>query len=406
MSLRIVFVLLLALSGVLPAAASGLPVVYIATADGEPVLSREEWRERVSVRVVMPDGSVAYETGRAAVRCRGHSTYDKPKKPYALRLPRDEALLGMPAGRRWVLLANFMDHSLLRNRLALEMARQTGLAWTPEYRMVDVVVNGRAMGCYSLCQQIRVGRGKVDTPAHGGFLLELDRYAGGAGSFTTCVRRLPVHVKYPKEPTALELRRIRRRLDKVERMLYEEGGSLERLFREQLDLPSFADWFIVHELAQNAEPNGPRSCYLYKGRDGLLRAGPVWDFDLAFISVGLDAGGDLRPLRLGRTDVRTLTGDSLYNVGAWWFDRLWRDSLFRSRVAERWAELRPRFEALAGRIGEWGREVRRSAEADEALWGGQDPARFDDSPSFEASVANLRRVYVYRLRRLDALLAE
>lgn len=396
---------LLALVPLSPLRASDIPTVYITTADGEPVLSRDVWRERTALRIVMPDGTVTYESKRAGIRCRGNSTFDKPKKPYALRLGVSAALLGMPAGKRWVLLANFMDHSLLRNKLALEIARQTSLAWTSDSRMVNVVVNGEAMGCYQLCQQIRVGRRKVDTSKRNGYLLEIDRYPDSEYGFKTRLKRLPVNVKYPKMPTARQMRKMKERLDEVERMLYEDKTqSLDELFRTQLDMQSFADWYIVHELAQNAEPNGPRSCYLYKGKDGLLKAGPVWDFDLAFISVGLDDGGDIRPSRMQRKDVRMLTGDVLYNERAWWFDRLLQDTAFRSCVAKRWKELKPRFVALVPRLDEWHDAIKQSAEADEALWKGQDPARFDTFTSFESSFANLKRVYLYRIERLDSLL--
>lgn len=122
--------------------AQGIPTVYVETADGKEVVSKEEWKEGTGLRIVLPDGRVDYESERAAVRGRGHSTFTKPKKPYAIKLEKKSGLLGMAPGKRWGLLANFMDHSLMRNSLAFSMAALTGLEWTPDWRFVNVVYNG------------------------------------------------------------------------------------------------------------------------------------------------------------------------------------------------------------------------------------------------------------------------
>ncbi|MDY5239812.1 CotH kinase family protein [Bacteroides helcogenes] len=198
---------------------------------------------------------------------------------------------------------------------------------------------------------------------------------------------------------------IEKYMNEIEHILYSDTTSdLTLLYRDYIDMDTFADWWLVHELAQNAEPNGPRSCYMYKDKEGLLKAGPVWDFDLAFISVGLDKGGDIRPSRLNRTDVVLLTGDSIYNRRALWYDCLLQDKQFLTRVKERWHKLEPRFRALTNDIDRWQALIEKSAIADEQLWKGQDPARFDTFTSFHSSVSNLKQVYLYRIESLNKLL--
>ena len=390
--------------GLQGAGAQGIPTVYITTADGEEVVSKEEWKEGTTLRIVMPDGSVVYESERAAVRGRGHSTFTKPKKPYAIKLEKKSGLLGMAPGKRWVLLANFMDHSLMRNSLAFSMAALTELEWTPDWRFVNVVYNGQSRGCYLLCEQVRVGDCRVDIDEKEGYLLEVDSYFDEPCRFRTARRSLPVNVKAPDDPSPEQMAYIEGYLNEIESLLYGDSTDFRTLFRDYLDVDSFVDWWLVHELAQNAEPNGPRSCYMYKDKGGLLKAGPVWDFDLAFITVGLDAGGDIRPARLNRPDVVTLTGDSLYNRQVLWYDRLFDDSVFCCRVRERWTELSPRFRALADSLDRWQALIGPSALADERLWGGKDPARFDNFATFEESAANLKRVYLYRIDALDRIL--
>ena len=307
----VVICLFILCSGIVRGFAADLPVLYITTPDGSAITSKEEWREGCRLRIVLPDGTTAYDSDKAALKGRGHSTFTKPKKPFAIKLDEKSGLLGMEKGKRWVLLANFMDHSLLRNKLAFSIARQTSLAWTPDSRFVDVVVNGKPQGCYLLCEQIRVNENRVNIDEEEGYLLEADAYLDEKNHFYTPRRHLPVNMKEPG--TAQQLPYIQRYFQEIEDLLYGRGNDLTKLYEKYIDLESFVDWWLVHELTQNAEPNGPRSCYMYKDKDSLLKAGPVWDFDLAFISVGVDAGGDLRPSRLNRKDVRLLTTDSLYN---------------------------------------------------------------------------------------------
>lgn len=222
--------------------------------------------------------------------------------------------------------------------------------------------------------------------------------------FETPRRRLPVNVRHPGDPSAPRLASIRAVFAQAEDALYD--GCLAPALDSLLDLASFADYLIVYELCQNAEPNGPRSCYMHLGRDGRLRAGPAWDFDLAFVDVGLDSGGDIRPSRLALPGVRPLTVDSLYNGGALWYGRLMADAGFRKRLAERWAELRPSFAGLVDSLDAWRPVVEPSALADQRMWGALDPARFDNTPGFAESFAALRSTLCRRLEALDRIFGD
>ena len=84
----------------------------------------------------------------------------------------------------------------------------------------------------------------------------------------------------------------------------------------------------------------------------------------------------------------------------------WPPPLFRTQVRRRWCELSPRFRALVADIDRWHAQIRPSALADERLWRGKDPARFDTFDSFDASSANLKSLFLRRIDALDRLLAE
>lgn len=386
------------------AKAGNLPVIYIDTPDSSAITSRDVWTKDCLVRIVLPDGTVDFCSQNVDIKGRGHSTFAKPKKPYAIKLDGRHSILGMAPGKRWALLANFMDHSQLRNMLALEVARRTSLAWTPDCRPVDVVVNGRPQGCYLLCEQVRVARNRVEIDENRGFLFELDSYDDGDPRFVTACRRLPVNIKSP-DPLTDEMReKARLMFDEIEQKLYSSHPDMREIYDKYIDAESFADWWLVHEIAQNAEPNGPRSCYMYCDEGGRLTAGPVWDFDLAFITVGVDAGGDLRPARLNRKDVRQLTTDSLYNRNALWYDRLLSDPDFVAIVKRRWQELKLQIPDVIARFDSWRTMIEPSAIADEHMWAAHDPARFDTFITFRSSSENLRRTFLERVSRMDSLI--
>lgn len=380
-----------------------IATIHITTANGQPIVSRQ-WQSHTRIEVVGADGYTLFTDPDVQVKAYGNSSYNKPKKPLTLKFAHEVSMLGMTPNRRWYLVTNFMDHSLLRNALALSVARQTSLEWTSDWRMVNVVENGQPRGCYLMAEEIHVGSQWVDAHPDKGFLVELDAYPDDGPRFTTDRRRLPVNLRHPANATDRQKGSIKARFDRIEAALYGAGAAtLDKLYAEDIDLDSFVDYFIVQEICQNAECNGPRSTYMYLARDGRLHAGPVWDFDLAFNDVGLDSLGDIRPARFRLDNVRPLTANSLYNDRALWYDRLTADPTFCRRLHERWALLRPRFAALTDSLTQWTVEIAPSAQADQLMWGSKDPARFDNHTAFEPAAENLRQVYLRRLDKLDGL---
>ena len=67
----------------------------------------------------------------------------------------------MPKHKRWVLLANWMDRTLLRNAVTFETARQI-MDWAPRGRFVELYLNGKHQGNYYLCEQIKPDENRVD----------------------------------------------------------------------------------------------------------------------------------------------------------------------------------------------------------------------------------------------------
>lgn len=209
----------------------------------------------------------------------------------------------MPAHKRWVLLANFMDRSLMRNLVSMKVASMTALDWTPGCVPVELVLNGKHQGSYLLIEQVRVDDDRVDiaemTPEDntgdavtGGYLLEF-----------------PFGVKYPDEEdlTKQQLAYIKKYVSDAANTLYgQDFQDPEKGWRAFLDEDSFIDYWIVFEVMGNHELGNPGSVFMHKDRGGKLVAGPCWDFDLGVLSYN--------------TSPQARTG--LINGKAIWYERL------------------------------------------------------------------------------------
>lgn len=370
-----------------------LPIVYMTTPGGAGITSKDNWLKDCYLRIVNPDGSEDMAAA-ASFKGRGNSTWGYPKKPYAIKLDSKSAVLGMPKHKRWVLLANWMDRTLLRNSVAFEVARQTDLEWTPRGTFVEVFLNGQHLGNYYLCEQIKVDKNRVNIAemesgdiggeaVTGGYLMELDTYYDEVNKFRTSICNLPVNMKEPDEDVLVpaQLTYITDYMNRVEQTLYGAGFASSRSYTELLDVNSFIDWWLVHELTQNGEPNHPKSSYMNKDRSGKLKAGPVWDFDWGTF----------------------IPGFSGFRIkDAIWYGRLFEDPAFVAEVKQRWTVLKPKFESVLQFIDMQAAMIKKSAEVNSRMWPISISVNGDEDLDFDAAVKRLRKAYSERIQALDA----
>ena len=148
---------------------TGLPVVYVDTEDEKEVVSKEDYLKAVfKINGMGRFGDL--EEVPCSVRGRGNTTWTWPKKPYLIKFDKKQSIFGLPKHKRWILLANFMDRTLMRNLIAYKVGSMTSLDWTPHCQSVELVMNGKHVGNYLLIEQIRADSNRV--PCEDGFLLE------------------------------------------------------------------------------------------------------------------------------------------------------------------------------------------------------------------------------------------
>lgn len=237
-------------------------------------------------------------------RERGNGSRDGAflKRPYRIKfndqkshhMLKDSPLESPAKCKKWVLMPNWREKSLMRNNIAFEMGRRIGMAYVPWCQGVDVIVNGEYKGNYQLADQVTVDKNRVNvtemTPEDqsepnitGGYLLEIDAYAGSEPCKFTTNKGMPVTVKYPVSDaiTAEQLKYIRNTFNEMEGKLFAANFKDEtRGYRSAMDLKSFLQFFIVGEFAGNTDTF--YSVNVFKERnDNLFYFGPVWDYDLS-----------------------------------------------------------------------------------------------------------------------------
>ena len=143
---------------------SKLPVVYINTENGAQIVSKEDYIDAeltIQGNETYNSDTTTLYSGATEIRGRGNSTWGLPKKPYKLKLDKKADVFGMGENKHWVLLANYLDESLMRNTLAYDLSGSMGMEQLSTV-YVDVVLNGEFVGNYQFCEHVRVGESRID----------------------------------------------------------------------------------------------------------------------------------------------------------------------------------------------------------------------------------------------------
>jgi hypothetical protein len=347
---------------------TGLPLVMIETAGraipiGLKISGRMKVVNRGPGLMNRPSDAAAEYDGAVGIEIRGHFSSTFPQKPYDVET-RDDAgnnrnvsLLGMPAENDWILLSNYNDKSFLRNWLTFELYRQMG-HYAPRAVLCEVTLNSAYSGIYVFTEKIKRDAGRVAVAEllpdenggdalTGGYIFKVD-YHDPSNSWMSDFpplnhpdRRVYYVYVYPKPEaiTADQGNYLRRFVSDAEDAVFGAGFADPLTgYRKTIDVPSFVDYFILSEVSRNVDAY-KKSRFFYKdsdSRDGLLHAGPPWDFDWAWKNI--------RECIYSATDGSGwsfLTNDcNPDNSAPDWYLGLLQDGGFTENLIDRYRELR------------------------------------------------------------------
>ena len=293
--------------------------------------------------------------GNISIERRGQSSLDFPKSNYAIELKdaagndMDSSFLDFPKEEDWILHGPYSDKTLLRNVLAMHLAEGMN-QYSSRTRLVELIVNSQYAGIYILMEKIKQDDNRVDIAnlkmedlegddLTGGYVFKIDK--GAADWFSQYNmfannQKLSFQYVSPNRSNIMPAQEqyIKRYVDSMENAILNPTiGYGGKKYDEYLDINSFVDHFLINELARDVDAYRISS-YLYKDKNskgGLVHAGPIWDYNLAFGNAyycqGESTSGWIYEVHCG-------------NGNPFWWKTFMEDPLFRNKAKCRWQELR------------------------------------------------------------------
>lgn len=383
-----------------------LPVVYIWIEEDKEVWSKDYY---LPARINISTENAGYgefsglEECDVKIKGRGHFTWQFKKKPYKIKFEKKTPILGMSASKDWVLLANYVDRSLIQNYVAMEMGKVfTNIPYHSNQYPVDVFVNGTYRGVYTIGEQLeakkeRINLEKDSKDVDTDYLLEVggaeDGEELGKDYFNADTLKYVV-IKHPDTDEVTP-----EQFEYIANYMTEADEAVKNLnnYEEYIDVDSLIDWVIIHELTYNLDSCFRRSCYMIKEKGGKLKMGPLWDFDLAFGSYS----------RYVKDDYATVGTEGGY-VGITWMNYLMKDESFKERLVARWNEIKIElWTSGITSITDMSKLVHASALENFEVWDilgkqiSSQPYAHNKYDTYEKMVLRLRNFYIDRYIWLD-----
>lgn len=265
----------------------GLPVINIQLngVSLDTVNSGDKSIKYKGNTVSLYDGTSGESVVQSNVELKGHgnSTWGKPQKPYQIKFEKKTSLLGMPKAKKYLLIANYIDPALVRNKAAQDIAAAIGLGHA-DYRFVNLYVDGQYVGNYMLSQKVEISSVMVDLNAEDGIIAEVDIHPSAddytfRSGVTNALMSLKDSVSEDEAVYKAACAAFLKDYEQFERDA--KAGNWEAV-QQEIDVDSFVKYYIVSEVSEN--PDAQRtSFYIYRdGAGDVLHTGPAWDYDYAF----------------------------------------------------------------------------------------------------------------------------
>lgn len=380
---------------------TGIPILNINTA-GVPIDSKEEY----VVGFITLYGGLDFEdieqTGMK-IKGRGNSTWWQGvtygKKPYQIKFGEDTGVLGMLPDVKWVLLAEYSDKSLMRNKITRDFGHMSDLEYTPSGEYVEVFLNGVPQGTYFMGQKVEVTPNRVNIGPEG-YLIEIDQLDRldpddvyfRPEIFTSIYTNNVFNIKDPgldfdTEPYNL----VRDHINAFETALFgPDFMDAELGYRAYIDVSSFVDWYLINEMSKTQDARDYSSIYFTWVPGGKIKMGPLWDYDLSYGNVNYS--------------------DAEFPEGYWikdnaWFTRMFEDPFFAEAVKTRFAYYHNNLNALLAKIDGYHTYIDASQTINYEIWGtlGEyvwpNPVYFNTYPE---EVNHLKQWLTTRMNWMDA----
>ena len=295
-----------------------LPILSINTENSSPIVSKDDYVNGI-FEISSEDENL---TADIKIRGRGNSTWSFPKKPYQIKFGSKETVLGMLKDKKWILLANYSDKTMLRNEVALNLSRFSNLDWTPNSRFLELFVNNEYLGVYQIVQKVEESSNRVNL-GDNGYLLEVDQLSRlDPDDVYFRTNKYLFNIKEPSlDEGDNQFDIIKNYIQLTEKTLLGDNFTdpVEG-YAKYIDVDSFVDWYLINEITKNNDAIFYSSVYMNYMPGGKLKMGPVWDYDLSLGNINYN---------------NNETTDGFWIKKAVWYSRLFEDPNFIAKVKKR-----------------------------------------------------------------------
>lgn len=306
------------------------------------------------------NGNVQLSSGGIEMKGRGNSSWNLyEKKGYQIKFNDKVGVLGMSPAKKWILLPNSSDDSMIRNMLGMDLSKRLDMAYTPSFQYIDLWIDGDYRGTYLIGEKIEVSGSRVSLKNEKGILMEQDSifYASEEHWFYDSLSDKYFTVKEAvneddKAVLQSSINEFHSALDGLMQYLYStppEEVTLKAL-SSMIDVDSFAKYYLINEYTTNREANHSSQYWYKDGAGDVLHMGPVWDFDTCM-------GNDGPSYR-----------ESYSVVANPIFNRLLATPAFYNRTVALKKNYSAAFSGMTGRADAYAKQISASAEMNYIRW--------------------------------------
>lgn len=299
------------------------------------------------------------------IKGRGNTTWGgHDKKPYQIKFKSKTSVLGMGKAKKWVLLANSFDASLLKNNLGFTLANKLGLQ-TSNFKYIDLWVDGEYLGNYMICEKVEIGENRLNLTDPKGVLVELDNayYADedvygktNSGKYFTLKESVADDVESNSSIAKIAFNEFITSINEFENKLFNKKLKWSDI-EKYIDVNDFVNFYILNEYISDVD-GLYSSVYFYKdGDNDKIHIGPVWDFDSAFGGRTAGVATD------GLVTLQTGYASSLN-----YYQYLFSYDGFVEKVTNKWDSISREFKNIKDYVDNYYEVLNKSADMNYSRW--------------------------------------
>ena len=307
-----------------------------------------------------------------SIKGRGNATWFRgEKKPYNITFFENDNfeekikvnMIEDEKSKKWSLLANYADPSLLRNRIGYSLANDMGVGLLSKY--YDVWMNGEYLGNYLITPKNDYKASK------NGFILELDNHIDNEdpqfhlSNGNGIIKSLLFTVKDDSGKFGTE---------KIKEWMQKAWDAIEKYdseeYQQYIDIESWAKVYLLHELYKNYDVvNG--SILMHRDGEDIndkLIAGPIWDLDNALGTVDWNDQNGMDFEHSLSADYKYIESVNLNNNNYCLLQELYKHESFKKEVTSTYEKYKDRINKTLNQIDSECEELNMSIEMNNMRW--------------------------------------